>query len=461
MSHPNIPPARPLAPTDGAPTEDTTTPPRRPLSLGDPADGPVPVKVPPLGSTTPTASPPPGPAQRDTPPPTQPAASTATAPPSTTDPSTAGTGKHDPNTDSTHHHDHNGNDTDHAADTPPGPSPDALNALNGLANLAPQLASPLIGAATGLPAAALQGSGTLIPSLAAAIMPQLQALANQLGTDAPPGSPATHTGTNGADNLAGPLGALAGQGPAADRARAQSQALQRRVNALHDVEHQLGDILGLSSARTESDRAKIKGIIDDVDAALTAASIQGDTPEAQAAVLAALRRALDEAGDVVTSAARAKLTDAQFVRTLIHNFLTTAGGPDSLQAAAGGTAGAAAARIAHDALGTPYVWGGGGPLGPTKGGFDCSGLTQWAIARATGGRVILPRTTYDQIRAGSQIPLNALAPGDLVFSNFSAPGVPEHVAIYIGNGQVIEAPTPGVPVHISGIPSGAQARRVI
>jgi cell wall-associated NlpC family hydrolase len=426
-----------------------------PLGIStNPDGGPVPIKVPPLGPASPTASPPSDPGQPRTP-------TTQPAPPNTTPPSatTPGADKADPETNSNHHHDHRDGDGD-GAPTTSGPPPDTGNALNGLASLAPQLASPLIGAATGLPAAALQGAGTLIPSLAAAILPQLQALANQLGTGYPPGSPASHIATSGADNLAGTLAALAGHGPAADRARAQSQALQQRVNALHDVEHQVGDILGLSSARTQSDRAKIEGVIDDVESALISAGTQGDTPQAQAAVLAAMRKGLDEAGDVVTAAARAKLADAEFIRNLIHNFLATAGGPDSLQAAAASGAGTAAARIAHDALGTPYVWGGGGPLGPTKGGFDCSGLTQWAIARATGGHVILPRTTYDQIRAGTQVPLNALVPGDLVFSNFSAPGVPEHVAIYIGNGQVIEAPTPGVPVRIGHIPSEVQARRV-
>lgn len=467
MSHPGaIPAPAPLGPVDGVPneppaTEDPNTP-RRPSPLGastDPAAGPVPLKVPPLGSSpNPTAAPP-GPGQPGAPTPATPAPGSTTPAPATADPTAPGGDKHNHR-----HHDHNGGDNDTDADTPPpaGPPPDGTSALNGLANMVPQIASPLMGAATGIPAAALQGAGSLIPSLAAAVLPQLQALASQLGTGASPDSAASRIGTGGADSLAGPMGALAGQGPAADRARDQSQALQRRVSALHDVEHQLSDVLGLSSARNESDRAKIQGVIDDVESALISASVQGDTPEAQAAVLTAMRKGLDEAGGVVTAAARAKLTDAQFVKNLIHSFLSTAGGPDSLQAAAAATGtGAAAARFAHDALGTPYVWGGGGPLGPTKGGFDCSGLTQWAVARATGGRVILPRTTYDQIHTGSQVPLNALAPGDLVFSNFSSPGVPEHVAIYVGNGQIIEAPTPGVPVRISHVPSGAQARRVI
>lgn len=459
-------------PDDAGATSPANHP--RPVQATGQSDGPVPVKPPPLPGTSPSSAAPP--------PSTNPGSPAATAPgtppaspqsPNGTGavPLTPGTapgdaklkdGKEDSET--THKGDHNADhdsDRDASADTPPdpGPSPDALGSL---ANLGPQLAGPLLNAATGIPAAALQGAGGLIPSLASAVMPQLAALANQLGTGAPPGIPSGRLRTNGADSLAGPLGSLVGEGPSADVARNKNEALARQVGAMRDVERQLGEILGLSSARTEGDRAKIQGVIDDVETALMSAGVQGDTPEAQTAVMTAMRKALDEAGSVVSSAARDKLTDAQFVRSLIHDYLAAAGSTDSLQAGvAGSGAGANAARIAHDALGLPYVWGGGGALGPTGGGFDCSGLTQWAVARASGGRVILPRTTYDQIHAGSAIPLNALAPGDLVFSNWSAPGVPEHVAIYIGNGQVIEAPQRGVPVHISNLPSSAQARRVL
>lgn len=123
--------------------------------------------------------------------------------------------------------------------------------------------------------------------------------------------------------------------------------------------------------------------------------------------------------------------------------------------------GAKAVTAARRYLGTPYVWGGGGVDGPTDGGFDCSGLAQYAVARATGGRLILPRTTYDQIGCGHDVDLKSLRQGDLVFSNFSAPGVPEHVAIYVGRGRVIEAPRRGMPVRINELPSEAEARRVL
>lgn len=120
---------------------------------------------------------------------------------------------------------------------------------------------------------------------------------------------------------------------------------------------------------------------------------------------------------------------------------------------------------ARRALGLPYVWGGGGARGPSGGGFDCSGLTQFAVAQATDGRVILPRTTYGQIHWGQAVDLGHARPGDLVFSNFSRRG-PEHVQIFAGRTEagvpmVIEAQQTGVPVKFSQLSGPAVFRRVI
>jgi cell wall-associated NlpC family hydrolase len=127
-----------------------------------------------------------------------------------------------------------------------------------------------------------------------------------------------------------------------------------------------------------------------------------------------------------------------------------------------GTAGGNAAKVASDWVGTPYVWGGGGAEGPSDGGFDCSGLTQYAIAQASHGRVILPRTTYQQIYSGVRVPIQDVRPGDLVFpaSSFSARG-PEHVQLAAGNGMVIEAPHTGSTVTVSRMPSQAVVVRVL
>ncbi|WP_067670599.1 C40 family peptidase [Nocardia miyunensis] len=130
--------------------------------------------------------------------------------------------------------------------------------------------------------------------------------------------------------------------------------------------------------------------------------------------------------------------------------------------ASDGTAGGNAVSAASGWLGTPYIWGGGGAGGPTGGGFDCSGLTQYAIAKASDGKVLLPRTTYEQIYSGVRVPMQDVRPGDLVFpaSSFSARG-PEHVQLAAGNGMVIEAPHSGSTVRWSRMPSEAVVVRVM
>ena len=91
-------------------------------------------------------------------------------------------------------------------------------------------------------------------------------------------------------------------------------------------------------------------------------------------------------------------------------------------------------------MGVPYSWGGGGPKGPTLGvdsgantvGFDCSGFTQFAFA---GAGVLIPKYSGDQYNTGRKIPPSQAKRGDLIFYG---PGGSQHVAIFLGNGQVLE-----------------------
>jgi len=95
-------------------------------------------------------------------------------------------------------------------------------------------------------------------------------------------------------------------------------------------------------------------------------------------------------------------------------------------------------------LGVPYVWG-----GESYGGVDCSGLTMLAWESAG---VDLPHLSRAQYSYGTHVPIGSMEAGDLIFwsSNGTQSGI-YHVAIYLGGGQMIEAPTFGVPVRITGV----------
>ncbi|MEU9389136.1 NlpC/P60 family protein [Streptomyces sp. NPDC048324] len=109
------------------------------------------------------------------------------------------------------------------------------------------------------------------------------------------------------------------------------------------------------------------------------------------------------------------------------------------------TKAAKAIAFARAQIGKPYVWGATGP-----GSYDCSGLTQ-ASWKAAG--VTLPRTTYDQVNAGTTVSLTDAQPGDLIFFYDDI----SHVGIYIGNGMMIHAPKPGAYVREESIYYGGES----
>ena len=100
-----------------------------------------------------------------------------------------------------------------------------------------------------------------------------------------------------------------------------------------------------------------------------------------------------------------------------------------------------AIAYAEAQLGKPYQWGGAGPNS-----FDCSGLVMMAWERAG---VYFPHLAQDQYDMTERIPLADLLPGDLVF--FGTPSDVYHVGIYVGGGQMIDAPETGQDVSYSSI----------
>lgn len=99
-------------------------------------------------------------------------------------------------------------------------------------------------------------------------------------------------------------------------------------------------------------------------------------------------------------------------------------------------------KAAMSRLGMPYVWG---AEGPTR--FDCSGLVQWSFARAG---IVMPRVAADQALTGPAVPVSQLEAGDLLFyhTDPTDPRYISHVAIYLGNGWMIQAPEPGKNVEV-------------
>jgi peptidoglycan DL-endopeptidase RipB len=112
-----------------------------------------------------------------------------------------------------------------------------------------------------------------------------------------------------------------------------------------------------------------------------------------------------------------------------------------------------AIKRAGSQMGVPYSWGGGTLDGPSKGvdsgantvGFDCSGLTRYAFA---GVGVLIPRFSGDQYNAGRHIPPNEARRGDLIFYG---PGGSQHVTMYLGNGQMLEASGSAGKVTVSPV----------
>jgi cell wall-associated NlpC family hydrolase len=104
-----------------------------------------------------------------------------------------------------------------------------------------------------------------------------------------------------------------------------------------------------------------------------------------------------------------------------------------------------AIAAAESKLGAPYVWGGSGPDV-----FDCSGLVQWAFAQAG---VTLPRVTHEQWTTGPQIDYEEARRGDLLFwrSDPQQPDYISHVALYLGDGQMLEAPRRGEVVRVTDV----------
>ncbi|MFC9928949.1 NlpC/P60 family protein [Streptomyces sp. NPDC127190] len=197
---------------------------------------------------------------------------------------------------------------------------------------------------------------------------------------------------------------------------------------------QAGRLKELRSALRDlaQERAEATGKLSELERSRKAVAAHKKTVEGK---LAAARRLLNALPPAARAAYDRASRSDDAGRADLPGMPGAADLPDLTGAVAPDARAAAAVAAAQSALGRPYVWGANGPSG-----FDCSGLMQWSYAHAG---VHLPRTSQEQRFAGRQVPLSQARPGDLVVYRADA----SHVAMYVGNGQVIHAPYPGARVR--------------
>jgi cell wall-associated NlpC family hydrolase len=186
------------------------------------------------------------------------------------------------------------------------------------------------------------------------------------------------------------------------------------------------------------DDARIVRALSDATAQATAGEKQAQDARNRAAAAEA------DAARIEADVAQKKAAmDAQ-ANTVRQQYLKLSAGDRSILSSrtsvsllGGSGAAIAAVNAALSKQGDPYVWGATGPRQ-----FDCSGLVQWAFEQVG---ISLPRSSQAQARAGVAVSASDLKPGDLIAFYSDA----SHIGIYIGNGNVVHAPTEGENVKVT------------
>ena len=247
------------------------------------------------------------------------------------------------------------------------------------------------------------------------------------------------------------------QNDAVDRyhlASLQAEAAKAQLSSAEADASQQAKNLASSRTSVQADSAQLNGIYQQDQGQIAQMVAQIQAQQAAAAAAAAQQAA---ARQVATQQAAAQQQAANQQAAAAHTASSRSSAATSSRGGGGGGGGgfsipnnpappvgagaSGAVAAAETRLGDPYVYGAAGPST-----FDCSGLVMWAYAQVG---INLPHYSGAQFADGTHISMSQLAPGDLVFP--SDPG--QHVAMYIGGGQIIEAPYTGAVVHITALSS--------
>ena len=235
---------------------------------------------------------------------------------------------------------------------------------------------------------------------------------------------------------------------AATQVQADKQAVQVKLaanqQALKGDQQQIAQMEKAWQAQQAKLAAEARAAA--AQAALKAQQEQAAALRAQAAQKAALkaqqaRAAALQAQQEQAAAAKPSTQDAPAAAPPAQQSSSGSGGNQTTVSVPVSGSGARAVQIALKYLGVPYAWGGASPSG-----FDCSGLVMY-VYRQLG--VSLPHSAAMQYECGTHVSRDQLQPGDLVF--YGSPI--HHVGIYVGNGDMIDAPYTGVSVRIDPLQS--------
>jgi cell wall-associated NlpC family hydrolase len=238
---------------------------------------------------------------------------------------------------------------------------------------------------------------------------------------------------------------------AEQQATAADAAAQTALAQAATLKQEAADALATAEALEVSARTQAATL------ATQQASMQQQLQQAQQTLLG-LEGARAAAEQYAAQQAAAAKAAAE--RQTTQHAVSSGGSAGTATTAGAGSSSAVETAIAaaREYLGTSYAWGGGSLRGPSEGwgidagvvGFDCSGLTRYAYAQAG---ITIPRNSSAQYPALPKVSRSDLQRGDLVFwaTNTRNPSTIHHVAIYLGNGQILEAPESGSVVRVTSM----------